>query len=577
MRKWSVLFCVAGILMTLAGCQNDSMSPADTEKYYSEMNITVTNAMAANAGDHEESGDYAWDSTNVTIIALNGDSITVNGSGVTVNGCIATIMSGGNYLIQGILNDGRIIVDSGDNLTVRLILDNVDITSTTNAPISVAGAQKTVILLADHSNNSVKDPSRYVFDDPQEDEPNAAIFSKDNLSIAGNGSLTVDANYNDGIGSKDGLVVHGGTITIDAVDDGIRGKDYLVVKSGTLTIKAGGDALKSDNDEETNKGYILIEDGSIAITSGADGFDAETDVLVKGGTVTVITGGGSSVIPGEDSAKGIKGGKWVVIDDGTFSIDASDDAVHSNTSIVINTGVFTLSTGDDAVHADTSIVINAGSLNITKCVEGVESNVIAVNDGDIHVVASDDAFNSTAGTDVEYDDGSCTYIYGGTIVLTATRGDGMDSNGSIVMNAGTVIIHGPSNDPEVIFDYNGTFEISGGTLIGSGSSSRMTQAPSSSSYQNSLKIMFASAIPASTLFHIEDSDGNNVMTFQPVHQYRSVVFSSCKLVEGDTYTICRGGTSTGTNTDGVYSGGSYSGGTTVATFTVSGTVTSLNR
>ena len=573
MKKFSLLFLIANVLLALTACQNNPTDPGNTQYDDDQINITVDDAMNDNASNHEDSSDYIWDSTNVNNIVLNGDAITISGSGVTVDGSIATITSGGNYIISGTLNDGRIIVDSDDGLTVRLILNNVNITSTTNAPISVSSAEKTVIILADNTDNYVTDASNYVFDGSEDDEPNAAIFSKDNLSIYGNGSLTIDANYNDGIASKDGLVINSGTIHVNAVDDGIRGKDYLVIKTGAITINAGGDALKSDNDEDEDKGYILVEDGDIDITCDADGFDAETDALIMGGTFNVTTGGGSNVTPGESSAKGIKGGKWVVIDDGTFDIDASDDAIHSNTSIVINSGVYTISTGDDAIHADDSIVINDGSIEIVNCVEGIESNVIVVNGGDISVVASDDCFNSTAGTSAEFDDGSCTYIYGGYIVLTTTGGDGLDSNGSIVMTDGTVIVHGPSNEPEVMFDYNGTFNISGGFLVSSGSSSHMTQAPSSSSAQNSLKMMFSSSLTASTIFHIEDSDGNDVVTFQPVHRYQSIVFSSSELVKGKTYTVYLGGTSTGENTDGLYSGGTYSGGTKFTTFTVSGTIT----
>lgn len=582
MKEFSILLLIVTLLFALAACENNPTEPGDSQQYDAQINITVDDVMNANASNHEESGDYSWDSTNVTTIVLNGNTITISGPGVTVDDNIATITSGGDYMISGTLNDGRIIVDSDDDQTVRLILNNVDITSTTNAPISVGGAEKTVIILADNTHNYVTDPSTYVFDDPEEDEPNAAIFSKDDLSIYGNGSLTVDANYNDGIASKDGLVINSGTIDIDAVDDGIRGKDYLVVKTGSIMINAGGDALKSDEDEDEDKGYILVESGDINITCEADGFDAETDVLIRDGTFTVRTGGGSGVTPGESSAKGIKGGKWVVIDNGTFDIDASDDAIHSNSGIAINTGAYTIATGDDAIHADDSLGINDGSIDIENCVEGIESNMIVVEGGTIRVVASDDAINSTAGTDVEFDDGSCTYLYGGYIVLTATGGDGMDSNGDIVMTGGTVIIHGPSNDPEVMFDYNGTFDISGGLLVASGSSSHMTQPPSSSSSQSSLTIIFDSSITASTLFHLEDSDGNNIVTFQPAHRYQSIAFSSSDLIDGETYTVYLGGTSTGESTDGLYSGGTYSGGTqigtvTVSTFTVSGPLTMIQK
>ena len=558
MKQFMMLLLTVNILLMITACEINPTSSGDAQYNDAQTRTTASNAMDANTGDHEESGDYSWDSASATNIALSGDAIAVSGSGVTVDGSIATITSGGNYMISGTLNNGRIIVASEDGQIVRLILNNANITSMTNAPISINSAEKAVIILADNSSNTITDPNTYVFDNSGDDEPNAAIFSHDNLSIAGNGALTVQANYNDGIASKGGLVIHSGTMYVNAVDDGIRGKDYLVVKTGAITVNSGGDALKSDNDEDEEKGYILIENGDLHITSDADGFDAETDVLITNGVFRVNTGGGSSVTPGENSAKGIKGAKLVVIDNGTFNIDASDDAIHSKSGLVINAGTYTIASGDDAIHADASLAINEGTINVETCVEGIESNVIVINAGNINVVASDDSMNSTAGTDVESDDGSCTYIYGGYIVLTAINGDGLDSNGSIVMTGGTVMIHGPSNQPEVMYDYNGTFMISGGFFVASGSSSPMTQSLSSNSTQNSVTIIFNSPLGASTIFHIADSAGNDIVTFQPIHAYQSITFSSPELVNGNTYTI-------------------YTGGIAYTTFTVSDTLTVIQN
>ncbi|MBN1516692.1 carbohydrate-binding domain-containing protein [Candidatus Sumerlaeota bacterium] len=499
------------------------------------------------------------------------------GTGVTVDGTSATITAGGDYLISGTLNAGQIRVESADDNIVKLILNGVNITSALNAPISVEQADKTVIILPPGSLNTVTDPASYTYVNSGDDEPNAAIFSKDDLSICGSGSLTINANYNDGLSCKDGLVINGGTLVVNAIDDGIRGKDYLVVKAGTITVNTAGDALKSDNDTDATMGYILIEDGTLNLTStGADGFDAYTDALIKAGTITVTTGGGSGVTPSDlISTKGIKGTQCVIVDNGTFTINSSDDAIHSNTDVLLDNGTYTLYTGDDAIHGDATLTINSGTINILTCVEGIESNEITLNGGDYHVTASDDAMNSSAGTDVEGDDGSCSYVYGGHIVLTATVGDGWDGNGDLVMTDGTVIIHGPSSDPEVIVDYNGTFNISGGLFIGSGSSSNMTQAPSSSSSQNSLKVMFTSSYAATTLFHLQTSAGAEVITFRPTHQYRSIVFSSSALQTGTTYQIYMGGSHSGVNTDGVYSGGTYTPGTLYTTFTVTQRVTSL--
>lgn len=577
-----VLFILTFLTLLFTGCEQninedeESGASGNTEEFSSDYSLTVDEAMSENKSYHGNSGDYTWSSTGAGSIILNGSSISASGSGISVDGTNATITAGGTYIISGTLDNGRIIVDSDDSLTVKLVLDNANITSSENSPVTINNADKTVIILADNSGNTITDPSQYIYDSSGETEPDAAIFSRDDLSISGSGTLTVNANYKDGIASKDGLVINSGTINITAADDGIRGKDYLVIRNGTISVDAGGDGMKSTEDSTESKGYILVEDGNIEISCGSDGLDAATDVLISGGNINLTTGGGSGVSSGDNSEKGIKGNTLVVIDNCTLYVNSSDDAIHSNGRITVNDGDIELLTNDDGIHGESSVVINGGTVYIKKSYEGIESSLIAVTGGSVNVVSTDDSFNSTAGKGTESNDGSCTYIYGGYIVLNAGTGDGLDSNGSIVMTGGTVIIHGPSKSPEVMIDYNGSFKISGGFLAASGSSSNMTQAPSTGSAQNSIRMMFNSSNSVSTLFHIEDSDGNNIVTFQPLHKYQSVVFSSSELVTGKTYSVYTGGTSTGEITDGIYIGGTYTAGTKKTTFTVNNSVTSLN-
>jgi hypothetical protein len=148
-------------------------------------------------------------------------------------------------------------------------LNGVNIKSSTSSPIFIESAKKTVINLADSTENYITDGTSYIFEETGVDEPNAAIFCKSNLTIYGNGSLFVDGNYNDGLVSKDGLIIKSGTISINSIDDGIRGKDYLVVKGGNVTVHAGGDGFKSD-DEDAARGYISIENGIVKIISRRD-------------------------------------------------------------------------------------------------------------------------------------------------------------------------------------------------------------------------------------------------------------------------------------------------------------------
>jgi hypothetical protein len=482
-----------------------------------------------------------------------------------------------------------------------LVLDGADITSSTSAPIYVANAEKAVITLADGTENVVTDGDTYVLTDPESDEPDAAIFSKDDLTINGTGSLTVNANYDNGIASEDDLKITGGEITVNAVNDGIKGKDSVAVKDGTITINAGSDGMQSSNAEDAEKGYIAIEGGTLTITAGLDGIQAETQIAVSGGNITVSSGGGSvnssnngggmwndrnapTNSSSAESTKGLKAGIDITITDGTVNVDSSDDSLHSNGTLIIDGGEMVLASGDDGIHADSAIEINGGNVTITQSYEGIESAIVTINDGNIHLVSSDDGINIAGGNDGSSIDGRpgqndfsgsgnyALYINGGYLAIDA-GGDGLDSNGSITMTDGVVLVNGPTNDGNGALDYVGTFNITGGFLVATGSSG-MAEAPSTSSTQYSLRYNFASQQAAGTVVHIETQDGQEVLTFAPTKVYQSVVLSSPELANGTTYVVYTGGSSTGSVADGLYAGGTYTAGTQVASLTISSMVTS---
>jgi hypothetical protein len=521
----------------------------------------------------EDPTDYTWDTSTVVQITLSGISITVVPAVATVSGSKVTIKSAGTYNITGSLTDGQIIVNTKDDAPVRLILNGVNIKCTNSSPIYILKAKKSVVILPENTSNILTDGTSYV---TVNGEPNATLFSNSYLTIYGNGSLTVTGNYNDGISSDDGLLIKSGTISVTAADDGIRGKDYLVIKNGNITVNSKGDGLKSDNETVTTSGYVTIDSAKVKITSSCDAISAVTNVVINSGNFTLTSGGGSSGTY-TTSAKGIKGISGVTIEKGTFTINSADDAIHSNNEVKINSGTFAIATKDDAIHADASILINDGTINISKCYEGIESASIIINDGNISLVSSDDGINGTKGSRTEANDGSWVYINGGTLEINSSKGDGLDSNGSAAITGGTVIIHGPQSQPEVGFDINGSFNISGGFFLATGpNSGNMIEVPDATSAQYSVKVTSLSTLSASTLFHIRDAAGNDIVTYKPVRNVYYIVVSSSSLTSGSTYSIYTGGSSTGTLTNGVYAGGTYSGGTLKKSFTISGKITSVS-
>ncbi len=257
--------------------------------------------------------------------------------------------------------------------------------------------------------------------------------------------------------------------------------------------------------------------------------------------------------------------------------------MHSNGSITVSGGTITAASGDDGMHADATLTISGGEINVTQSYEGIESAIITISAGNIHVVASDDGINVSGGNDSSsmggrpgrtcFSSSGDDYldISGGYIYMDGS-GDGIDVNGAITMSGGVVIVNGPTSNNNGAWDYDRGFSLTGGILVAAGSSG-MAQAPDSSSTQYAVMVNLDTALSAGTLIHIAAADGSEVLTFQPIRDYQSLVFSSPDLVAGATYTVSSGGSSTGTATDGLYVGGEYSGGSQVASLTLDSVIT----
>ncbi|MFJ7933915.1 carbohydrate-binding domain-containing protein [Sporosarcina sp. NPDC096371] len=600
----ATLMCTA----SLFACSNDSEKVNTTNESTAKddnLNTIGNQELASLISEHVSYSDedFYADWENATSIQLNGSNASFEAdSGVVIDKSIITIKSSGVYEIQGKLDDGQIIVDTEDKGIVRLVLNGAEIHSSTTSPIYVKQAEKTVVSLEEGTENVLSDGAEYVYEDSEEDEPNAALFSKDDLTINGSGKLVVQGNYNDGITSKDQLKITGGTIQITSADDGLKGKDLLAVKDGNISIEASGDGMKSTNDKDASKGIIAIEVGSFDIKAADDGIQAETSLLIADGDFNISSGGGSPEkiantemdrpTPGEtktsttdtssetSSGKGLKANEEVVIGGGSFKLDSLDDAIHSNNSVTIIDGDLKVASGDDGIHADTSVLIKGGNIDITKSYEGIEGKSITVLDGEIHVKATDDGINISGGSDnsdtsTEQAEELLLTISGGYINVDAA-GDGLDSNGFISMTGGTVIVNGPTNNGNGALDYDEDFEITGGVLIAAGSSG-MAMATSEDSSQHTILMTYPETQSAGTTLRLEDSEGNEIVTFTPAKDYQSVVISSPKLTKDASYTLYSGGTTSGKESDGLFEAGDYKDGTKVVEFTISDTVTWLDE
>ncbi|QTX05699.1 carbohydrate-binding domain-containing protein [Agromyces archimandritae] len=371
-----------------------------------DVHRTADEILADNQQPHEPADASR---SNAVDIALDGDTAAVDAAGAdgeaSVDGGVVTISQAGDYRLHGSF-DGGIVVDSPGEGTVRLILDDAEIAAADSAAIFVAAADDVEIVLADGSRNTLSDTAEYAADD----EAGAALDSKADLTISGDGSLEVTGNGNDGIASSDGLVIEGGRIDVNAADDGIRGKDYAVLAGGTITVEAGGDALKADNEEDAERGYVWISGARVTATAGNDAVDAASDVVVTGGAFEAVAGaaGATGEAASDDAAadddaeesasKGIVAGVIAVLEGGAITVDAADDAVHSNGGIRLADGTATLTSGDDAVHADGTLLAAGATVDVLGSVEGLEGAKIEIEGGELDIVASDDGINGSDGS-----------------------------------------------------------------------------------------------------------------------------------------------------------------------------------
>jgi len=327
----AVLLIVLILLMTTVSCasaQTEELQTQTEEMQTMNTSDAFLTELAEKTGSIEQYTDYKTD--DYQSITLEGGSISFNGSGATVAGDTITITKAGTYVISGTLNDGQIIVDSEDDENVRLVLNNAAITNSDSAPILIKSAKNSIISLPPGTESILTDGSMST-----DEEVTGTLFSADDLWINGSGTLTINANYKDGISGNDDIEITQAKIIITTVDDGIAANDSVSVSTADITIHAAGDGIKATNETEAEKGYIAIKDGSFRIDAGDDGLHAETLLYIQGGTINI-----------QKSYEGIES-EVIVLSGGTIDLTASDDGINATG----DAGILTISGGDIKVNA----------------------------------------------------------------------------------------------------------------------------------------------------------------------------------------------------------------------------------
>lgn len=579
MRKKEILraFLIGSILLTGCGQQNAEMkTDSGSESVTETESVAETEASTQSSAGTEidtstmfsdRDKEIEYDEENSARIQLSDEGSVCESDAVEISQNTVTIVDEGTYIISGTLTDGMVMVKAEDTDKVQIVLDQANISNSQSAAIYIASADKVFLTLADGSENILENGGSYVSID--ENNIDAAIFSKADLTLNGTGALTVTADAGHGIVSKDDLVFIDGIYEITGAEHGIEGKDSVRIAGGSYKITSGKDGIHAENAEDESLGFVYLANGTYEIVSQGDGISAESWILAENGTYQITTGqGGAGAAeeksqqpmmekqPEEETAaddssvsiKGFKAGTQLIMEGGTYTLNTEDDSIHSNGTIAINGGEYIISSGDDGIHADAGVVISGGNVTISESYEGIEGLSIDIVGGEISITASDDGLNAAGGNDGSGMEGtkrdSFTSIVGAYITISGGKvyinasGDGIDSNGDVMVSGGETYLSGPTNNGNGSLDYNGTGIVTGGIFAATGSSG-MGQNFDSSSIQGVIMVTLDPQ-EAGTQIVLKDSAGTELLSWQASKEYSSILVSCPEIEKGGSYTLAAG-------------------------------------
>lgn len=577
----TVFLCILCVLT--AGCTKHPThtDPAVSQIIYdgvpTQPNSTSSPAAADNSlatlfPDSDPDTYSTYEDSQSIRIQLNGNTATADSDSVLIAGSTVTLSQEATYIVSGTLHDGMLLVNAADTAKIQIVLQAASITSTSSAALYVRSADKVFVTLAQGTDNTLSNAGTFVAID--ENNIDAAVFAKDDLTFNGTGSLTVTSPVAHGIVCKDDLAFTGGSYTVNAASHGCDANDSIRITGTTdMVIDAGKDGIRCENSDDASLGNIYFENGNLHIAAEGDGIAASAALQIDGGSFDLLTGGGSQNGTKErsdgfggfmggrpdayetqqdesgTSMKGMKAVGSLTINNGSFYINSADDAVHSDSSLTLNGGIFEISSGDDAFHAEDTLTVTQCTANISECYEGLEALHLDIRGGNISLLADDDGLNAAGGTDGSgtggrdgmfggpggmwgSSDGSIS-ISGGNLQLTA-YGDGIDANGSLTVSGGNIIVTGPDYGDTSTLDYDTTAVITGGTFIGTGAAG---MAQTFSDATQGVIATRAGNLSAGEKITVTDSSGNVILTHTPSLPCSVLIFSSPALVAGVTYTI----------------------------------------
>ncbi len=371
--KWLALFTILVALIIIG--------------IFTNKEVGIKNVDASILDIYNGDIDTNWGAFNTYDIDLE-DSYTITKSGI--------------YHFTGTIEDGSIVIDTDRRSSVKIILDNTSIKNSSGPAINCYEADNLAIEFT--GNNYLEDGD--IYSEAFNEDIEGVIYSKADLSLSGDGIVTITSNYKDAIVGKDDLVIRGGTYNVKAIDDAIRGKDSVHITGGIFNITANGDGIKTTNNSLASKGFVYIEDGTINMSVGDDGIHAENYFIIDSGKIEIAK-----------SYEGLEGIK-ITINGGDISIKSSDDSINAGNG----TSESNTPRPDGMMDAD-------------------EDCILTINDGNIYINASGDGIDSNG----------YVYINGGNIVVDGPINNGngaLDAGLGFIINGGKAIAVGSSGMAE---------------------------------------------------------------------------------------------------------------------------------
>ena len=497
----------ASATATSATSTSASNTSGTTSKVADSFSTDVKSGAKLAEDTHYSAKDVTWDSYSEVTIDLSNPTAT---DGVTVSDGVITITKAGNYKLTGTY-EGQIKVEATSGDMVRLILNNATITNSTGAAINVVKADEVVIYTASGTTNTVSDGSSY--SDTASGSPDAAIYSKSDLTLAGEGTLKVEGKYEEGIHTTDGLVIASGTLEVNAANTGIKGKDYVDILDGTVTVTASQDGIKATNDTDGNRGWVRLSGGTVNISAGDGGFKAERVLEISGGTLNIT-----------QSNEGIEA-QYINILDGTVNVTSSDDGINASYSTTTTT---------DSTSTTSTSTTSTGTESTTATSTKQSAQGGQAPSGTMGQPPAGGGAGGGHGTFEVVD--ATINITGGTVTVN-TNGDGIDSNGTATLSGGTLIVNGPFTGGNASLDTNGDLLLNG-TTVTAANSGDMFEAPSTNSTSGYVKISNVSNLSAGTTVQVADSSGNVVANYKVTNSSTALILiSSSKITKGESYTV----------------------------------------